>query len=89
MGEGMGFRQYCRDTDPRVLPELPPHCPCTAPCRKRKLEELVTKHLGKSRDVSDEDIKSSVLYGGWVLLGAAERRLQAGSPPTTPVVAAP
>ena len=38
---------------------------CLPPCRKRKLEELVTKHLGRERDVSDEDIKSSVLYGGW------------------------
>ena len=44
--------------------------------RKRKLEELVTKHLGKTRDVSDEDIKSSVLHGavsGGVPRGAVGR----------------
>lgn len=32
-------------------------------CSKKKLEELVTKHLGGEKDVSNEDVKSSVLYG--------------------------
>lgn len=48
---------------------LPPPAllPCAVPCplcSKRKLEELVTRHLGRARGVSDEDIKSSVLHGG-------------------------
>ena len=33
------------------------------PRSKKKLEELVTKHLGGERDVSGEDVKSSVLHG--------------------------
>ena len=49
---------------PTPFPTLHPVPPPTPPLRrKRKLEELVTKHLGKARDVSDEDIKSSVLHG--------------------------
>lgn len=31
--------------------------------RKRKLEELVTRHLGRGGGVTDEDVKSSVFHG--------------------------
>ncbi|GAB4823683.1 hypothetical protein N2152v2_010729 [Parachlorella kessleri] len=32
--------------------------------KKRRLEEVVTKHLGREKEVSDEDLKSS-LFHGW------------------------
>ncbi|KAL4854430.1 Chromodomain-helicase-DNA-binding protein 3 [Chlorella vulgaris] len=48
--------------------------------RKRKLEELVTKHLGRGREaVSDEDIKSSVLHGWGNLMRQADEDRQGGS----------
>ncbi|PSC71333.1 chromodomain-helicase-DNA-binding 3 isoform X1, partial [Micractinium conductrix] len=46
--------------------------------KKRKLEELVTRHLGKARDVSDEDIKSSVFYGWGNLMHQAGEDGKAG-----------
>lgn len=41
--------------------------PNLLPRRKRKLEELVTRHLGRGGGVTDDDIKSSVLHGGCFL----------------------
>eukprot|EP00887_Chlorella_sp_A99_P000453 scaffold17.g453.t1 len=40
--------------------------------KKRKLEMLVTKHLGGERDVSNEDIKSSIMAGWGNLMREAE-----------------
>ena len=57
---------------PPPLPHFPPApASLASPARKRKLEELVTKHLGGERQVSDEDLKGSVFYGeclGWRVL---------------------
>lgn len=52
----------CRPLEPQdVLPILVPNL---VPRRKRKLEELVTRHLGRGGGVTDDDIKSSVFHGG-------------------------